>query len=210
MTESVNDPEQLKKNRKVIGAIFGIPIIVLLLSTALYFLVETKTINIGTVNNGQLVTPPLEFSTLPLATSNGETFDYSKPEPKWAFVVIGDSDCINDCERMLYIARQSIISLAKKMHRVRLMYVTTDGAISESLQQRFDREYIGMDVLFANNNDVEKLFEKSDINPLKDNTFYTIDSRGWLMMHYEIADTQQQTLSTLGKAVVRDMKRLIK
>ena len=29
-------------------------------------------------------------------------------------------------------------------------------------------------------------------------------------MDYEIADTEQETLSALGKAVVRDMKRLIK
>ena len=37
-----------------------------------------------------------------------------------------------------------------------------------------------------------------------------LDPRGWLMMQYEAENTEQDTLNTLGKAVVRDMKRLIK
>lgn len=207
-----SEKEQLqnKKNRKVILAIFAIPALVFLVSTGLYFLVETKTVDFGTVNNGQLIVPPLQFSELALTTLSGEKFDYSKPEPKWAYIVFGDKRCIDSCESMLYIARQSIIALAKKMGRVRLMYVTTDGLIDEALQQRFDEEYRGIDIISLNQSDIETLFSESGIRPFKENTFYVADPRGWLMMHYEVENTQQDSLNVLGKAVVRDMKRLIK
>lgn len=207
---SDKDQLQNKKNRKVILAILAIPCAVFLFSSLLYYLVENRAVDLGTVNNGALIVPPLQLAKQPLSTIDGQPFDYSKPEPKWAFVVIGDRYCIDDCERMLYIARQSIIALAKKMDRVRLMYITTDGSVSSEFQQRIDREYIGMDIVNLEPKFVEDLFSGSDIDPFKVNTFYVVDQRGWLMMHYQVEDTEQDTLNGLGKAVVRDMKRLIK
>ena len=207
---SNKDQIQNKKNRKVILAIFGIPVAILLLSSLLYFLVETRTVDLGTVNNGELIVPPLQLAEQPLSTIDDQAFDYSKPEPKWAFVVIGDRHCVDSCERMLYIARQSIIALAKKMNRVRLMYITTDGSVSSEFQQRIDTEYIGMDIVSLSRDAIGSLFSGSDIEPFKSNTFYVVDQHGWLMMHYQVDDTEQDTLNGLGKAVVRDMKRLLK
>ena len=207
MSHSKTD-EQVKKNRKVILGIFGIPALVFLLSTGLYFLVETKAVDLGTVNNGQLITPPLPFAELPLTTLTGEAFDYSKPEPKWAFVVLGDRYCQGECERMLYIARQSIISLGKKMGRLRLIYVNSDTVIEPALQQRFTEEYRGMDVVVLEKKVLQDMFK--NIDPYQQRTFYVVDPRGWMMMYYQVEDTDQETLATLGKAVARDMKRLIK
>ncbi|WP_235015375.1 hypothetical protein [Oceanicoccus sp. KOV_DT_Chl] len=208
MSES-GSVEQNRKNRKVILGIVGIPALVFLISTGLYFLVESKAVDLGTVNNGELVVPPLPFFELPLKTLSDEIFDYSKPEPKWAFVVFGDRHCEGECERMLYIARQSIISLAKKMGRVRLIYVTSDAVIDAQLQQRFDDEYRGMDILTLAPDELDSFFPAT-IDPYQSRTFYVVDPRGWMMMFYQIEDTEQATLATLGKAVTKDMKRLIK
>jgi cytochrome oxidase Cu insertion factor (SCO1/SenC/PrrC family) len=210
VTEQLTEKQQLRKNRKVILGIFGIPALVFILSSMLYYLVENKSIDLGTVNNGELVTPPLQFSGLPLVDDRGEVFDYTKPDPKWAFVVFGDSECIGSCERMLYIARQSIISLAKRMGQLRLMYVTADGVIGNELQQRFEREYIGMDTVSVTDAEVDKLFVDANIDPFQPNSFYVVDNRGWLMMVYQIENTNQENINALGKAVVRDMKRLLK
>ncbi|ARN74067.1 SCO family protein [Oceanicoccus sagamiensis] len=207
--KSEKEIEINKKNRKVILGIFGIPALVFILSTGLYFLVSSKTVDMGTVNNGALVVPPLQFAELPLMNLDGQPFDYSKPEPKWAFVVLGDQRCEGNCERMLYIARQSIIALAKKMNRVRLFYVTNNG-IDEALSERFKTEYKGIEVIALKDSDVRQLFSPVELEPFKASTFYVVDPRGWLMMHYEAENTEQDTLNTLGKAVVRDMKRLIK
>ena len=207
--KSQQEVEQNRKNRKVILGIFGIPALVFILSTGRYLLVSSKAVDMGTVNNGELLVPPLQFAELPLMNIDGETFDYSKPEPKWAFVVLGGQRCEGSCERMLYIARQSIIALAKKMNRVRLIYVTNNG-IDDALKERFDTEYKGVDVVSLQDVELQQLFTPVDIDPFKVNTFYVVDPRGWLMMHYQAENTEQDTLNTLGKAVVRDMKRLIK
>lgn len=212
MTESYTpqEKEQNKKNRRVILGIFGIPVLIIVLSTALYYLVESKAIDLGTVNNGELISPPLQFSELPLQTLSGEVFDYSKPEPKWAYVVVGDRECKDYCERMLYIARQSITALAKKMGDVRLLYVTTDNEISDELQQRVEREYRGIDVIKLSSTELSDFFVSTNIDPLQDKQFFVVDRHGWLMMRYTVSDTDQDTLNVLGKAVVKDMKRLIK
>ncbi len=209
MSDPVVNPEQNKKNRRVILAICGIPVLVILASSIMYYLVNSKTIDLGTVNNGKLITPPLQFTELPIKNLDGSQFEYSKPDPKWAFVIIGDQYCQNACEQILYVARQSIISLAKKMNNVRLMYITTDGKISDSLQQRFDKEYLGMDVVTLSQAELSKLFLDSETNPFANNSFLVADRRGWMMMQYQVEDTEQETLYHLSKAIVVDMKRLI-
>jgi hypothetical protein len=201
---------QLKKNRRVILAIFGIPALVILLSSVMYFLVESKAVDLGTVNNGELITPPLPFSTLPVSRLSSDAVDDPNHETKWAYLVIGDRQCLDSCERMLYLARQSIVALGKKMGRVRLVYLSTDGKISSALQQRFDEEYVGIESLAIDAGQLEQFFSSSKIQPLADRQFFVVDPHGWLMMRYQVENTAQDTLNTLGKAVVKDMKRLIK
>ena len=206
MKEKEHISAQQKNNRKVIVAICGIPVIVILLSSLLYYLVNSKAVDLGTVNNGELITPalllPSDLISAPIADGDDE--------PKWAYMVIGDRNCTNECERMLYIARQSIVALARKMGRVKLVYISTDGEISESLSQRFAREYIGIEVHRRTNDFVVDLFSGSEIDPFDTMQFFVVDPRGWLMMRYTVKDTSQETLNVLGKAVVRDMRRLIK
>lgn len=208
--DSAQDSVQQQKNRRVLLGIFGIPALVFIFSSGLYYLVNSGALELGTVNNGELVTPPLPLTDLPLQRVDGSDFDYSLPEPKWTFLVIGDSVCTGECERMLYVARQSIVAMGKKMHEVRLAYLTETGEIADSLQQRLDEEYRGTEVFTVNSTHLQGLFADSAASTDQPRSFFVIDPRGWLMMYYQVADTQQDTLNTLGKAVVKDMKRLIK
>ena len=210
MAEEQVNSDQLRKNRRVLLGIFGIPVLVVGLSTLLYYMVTSGMVELGTVNNGELVTPPLKFSGLPLKAEDGSPFDYSKPEQKWAFLVIGDGDCSGDCDHMLYVARQSIIALGKKMDRVRLIYLTRTGNIGEGLRQRFDKEYRGMDVITVDDQALIDLFAHAKAQPDQPRSFFVVDPHGWLMMFYQVPDTEQHTLTALGKAVLQDMKRLIK
>ncbi len=210
MVEQAAERERIKKNRKVLLGIFGIPVLVIGLSSLLYFMVTSNVIKLDTVNNGELITPPLKFDELPFMTMDGKAFDYSQPEPKWAFVVFGDQFCAGDCEKMLYIARQSIVAMAKKMNRIRLIYVTTAYNIESSFYERIKSEYVGMDVLTISKSELDGLFHSAAVSPLQDRSFFVVDEHGWMMMTYQVPDTEQETLNTLGKAVIRDMKRLIK
>lgn len=208
MKEKENISAQQKNNRKVIVAICGIPVIVILLSSLLYYLVNSKGVDLGTVNNGELITPPLllpsDLSSLPTETVDGDQ------EPKWAYMIIGDKHCIDACERMLYVARQSIVALARKMGRVKLVYTNTDSEISEALSQRLDKEYKGIEIHNSSSDLVDDLFSGTAVDPFDAMQFFVVDPRGWLMMRYTVEDTSQETLNVLGKAVVRDMRRLIK
>lgn len=202
--------ERASNNKKIFLGIFGIPVLVILLSTVLYFLVESRSIDLGTVNNGELISPPLEFGQLSLTAVDGSPFDYSKPEAKWSFIVIGDQDCSDACEQVLYVARQSIVASGKKMGRLRMIYVSSEGVISSQLQERFAQEYLGLKVVVMSFAELDKLFKESTIDPFASNQFFVADPRGWLMMVYKVDAVDQEALNTLGKAVVRDMKRLIK
>lgn len=201
---------QSKENRRVLLGIFGIPILVLLFSTGLYYLVDSGTVELGTVNNGELIRPPLKFTDLPLRTPTGEPFDYEQSDPRWTFVVFGDSECAGDCERMLYIARQSIIATGKKMHRLQLAYLTSTGPLEPSFERLIDEEYHGLRVVAVDEVELQALFADAKPQPYQPRTFFVVDPHGWLMMFYQVEDTGQQTLNALGKAVVKDMKRLIK
>lgn len=197
-------------NRRVILWLFGIPIVVFALSTALYYLVTHDMVHLGTVNHGKLVNPPLRLTDLPLKTLDGAPYAYDQPEAKWTFLVIGDAECAGDCERMLYVARQSIVALGKKMARVKLAYLTPEPTINPALRRHIDDEYRGLELVHAERADLERLFADAGPQPFQSRSFFVVDPEGWLMMVYQVADTQQDTLNTLGKAVVKDMKRLIK
>lgn len=202
--------QQTKKGRKILLTIIAIPVAIILLSTALYFMVDTKVVDLGTVNNGTLITPPLRFSELPLQTVAGQASVYGGAESKWSYVVFGDSQCLEGCERMLYLTRQTHIALAKKMPRVQRLYVSVDGAISESLHSEIQQHYADSVVATVDEAALRTMFANSAIDPLQKNSFFVVDHNGWLMMVYQADDLQQQTLNDLGKLVLKDMRRLLK
>ena len=210
MVESTVDLEQRKQGRKIILTIVAIPIAIILMSSVLYYLANNKMIDLGTVNNGELVSPPVQFSEMAMQTLNGGIVDYTKPEPKWSFVVIGGKNCLGTCEKMLYLARQTNIALAKRMSQVKRYYVTSDGEISPELSERLKSNYSNVSVVKATKNTINTLFKETGLNPFQENRFYVVDQRGWLMMHYTADNLEQDSLNELGKKIIKDMKRLLK
>lgn len=204
--------EQSKSgNRRVLLGIFGIPVVVFAFSTALYYLVQYEVIQLGTVNNGELVTPPLELNRQQLSRLGGEPYAFEPGEAgQWSFLVIGDQRCVDSCERMLYVARQSIVAMGKKMHRMRLAYLTSAESLDPEFQARIDQEYRSLELLHLPESELAATFSGAKLQAHQPRTFFVVDPEGWLMMYYQVEDTEQDTLNTLGKAVVRDMKRLIK
>ena len=196
--------------RKILIMIFAIPVMVILLSTALYYMVETEVVELGTVNNGTLLIPPLPMNELAVSNKDGLPLGYSESDPQWSFVIFGGKHCDGACERMLYLSRQAHYALEKRFHRIRRLYVSVDGDISSELQQSLDKEYKDVIITSLDKQALLSMFAASGVDPLLDNSFFVLDHRGWLMMYYTADDQQQQTLNVLGKAVIRDMKRLLK
>lgn len=211
MTElAAKQQNKAGSGRTVLYAIVGIPVAVLLLSTLLYYMANNKVLDLGTVNNGVLITPPLQLAELPLTTRNGQPYDYSQPEPKWSFVVIGGSECQHSCERMLYLSRQAHHALERRVPQVRRLYLNYDDSVGQSLQGLLAEQYNTTDMLYVAKKDLQQLLAGSAVAELAENRFYVVDHHGWLMMYYQAEDLQQGTLNDLGKKVIKDMKRLLK
>lgn len=209
--EKIHD-QQRGDARRVISLIVAIPVVIILMSSVLYYMANNQMIDMGTVNNGELVDPPLQFSALPLTDLDGNPLEYMNisGEAKWSFVVVGGRDCLDSCERMLYLTRQTHTALERRYNRMQKIYVSLDGGISSALQKTLDDDYKSTTAISIDSQAVTDLFADSDIDPQRENSFFIVDEHGWLMMAYQADDLQQTTLNTLGKAVIRDMKRLLK
>ena len=208
MTDNVNSTNP-HANRMALVLIFAIPVLVILASTLLYYLADSRVVNLGAVNRGQLITPPIEISGFGLLDSSGQPLDYSQPEPRWTYMMFGGARCEGTCERILYLTGQTHKLLGKKINQVQRMYVSVDGEVDASLQQLIDQQQQGLHLAYADGETVKNLLAGLDVDPLADESFFLVDPRGWVMMYYVASDSEPLTLSNLSKDMIKDIKRLI-
>ncbi|MBU0539263.1 MAG: hypothetical protein KKF24_10630 [Gammaproteobacteria bacterium] len=206
MTTTV-DP---KRGKRLLSLILGIPIAVILLSSAVYYLAKENIINFRTVNRGTLINPVMQLGDLHPQRIDGGEFLFDRAESRWVFMIVGGRDCVDDCERMLYLTRQTHTALGKKVDRVERIYLAVDGPLSANLRDFIDAEHSDMTVLYADGTAFLSNLKNLEIDPFDPRAFYVVDPLGWVMMYYRAGDTEQQTLTTLGKDVLKDMGRLIK
>ena len=203
-------PSETKRSKKLLTIILTIPIAVILLSSAVFYLAKQDIISFTTVNRGVLINPPMQLGDLHPALRDGSEFLFNRAESRWVFMVVGGRDCRGACERMLYLTRQTHTAMGKKVDRVERIYLATDGPLSPQLRDFLEAEHSDMTVLQVDGSVFLRNLKNLDINPFDSSTFYIVDPMGWLMMYYRAADMEQLTLTSLGKDVLKDMGRLIK
>ncbi|GAA4092508.1 hypothetical protein [Zhongshania borealis] len=203
-------PSETKRSKKLLTIILTIPIAVILLSSAVFYLAKQDIISFTTVNRGVLINPPMQLGDLHPALRDGSEFLFNRAESRWVFMVVGGRDCRDACERMLYLTRQTHTAMGKKVDRVERIYLATDGPLSPQLRDFLEAEHSDMTVLQADGSVFLRNLKNLDINPFDSSTFYIVDPMGWVMMYYRAADMEQLTLTSLGKDVLKDMGRLIK
>lgn len=117
--------------------IFLTPIIVIIASTALFYSGFSPT---GKTNNGALLSPPLDLSSLQVEVSEGPLLD--EFPGRWTIVHLLDGSCAENCWKTLYSARQVNIRLAKNSARVvRYLLLNDNSELSESDRARIAEEY---------------------------------------------------------------------
>tara|TARA_R110001583_G_scaffold16518_6_gene67616 strand:+ start:3447 stop:4067 length:621 start_codon:yes stop_codon:yes gene_type:complete len=203
-------PSETKRSKKLLTIILTIPIAVILLSSAVFYLAKQDIISFTTVNRGVLINPPMQLGDLHPALRDGSEFLFNRAESRWVFMVVGGRDCRGACERMLYLTRQTHTAMGKKVDRVERIYLATDGPLSPQLRDFLEAEHSDMTVLQVDGSVFLRNLKNLDINPFDSSTFYIVDPMGWVMMYYRAADMEQLTLTSLGKDVLKDMGRLIK
>lgn len=199
---------ETNSSKLIFSLIIGIPLLVIAFSTLLYQLANRDVINLGTVNNGKLIQPPVAIAELQASHRNGEAVEFNTADSLWQFVVVGDGYCEQNCEAMLYLTRQTHTALGKKMNRVGRMYLNLDSSYSGALDSLLIDEHEKLTPVFANAS-AYKQYQQLELDD-EAQGFYVVDPKGWIMMVYQLPDLDQETLTSTGKLVIKDMKRLLR
>ena len=176
----MSNPEN-SSPKLVLSLIIGIPLLVIALSSVVYQMANREMIALGTVNNGTLIQPPLDITSLEPRHRNGEAVAFNQQDSLWQFVVVGDGYCENTCEAMLYLTRQTHTALGKKMGRVSRMYLNTSSDYSPAFEKLLIDEHEKLTSAFVD----AEAYRQSGL-PLADEArgFYVVDPKGWVMMFY--------------------------
>jgi hypothetical protein len=198
------------KSKKQLTIILAIPIVVVTLSSLVFVLVQKQILVLGTVNIGTLIHPPVQWGDLHPTRVDGGEFEFNRADSTWLYAVVGSSTCTGECERMLYLTRQTHTALGKKMGRVARVYIAVDGPVSTELRQFLQAEHSDITVLNIDRNRFVGAMGGLAIDPMDRRSFYVVDPLGWAMMYYQAQDTRLETLTALGKDILKDMRRLLR
>ena len=210
--------DQTRNTRLIFLSIVGIPVMVVLAATWLWFYVARGDLDLvailGTSNHGSLVQPARSLGEGNLLDSAGVAFRYTDLPPQWTFLVPGRGDCSVDCETLLYLTRQIHLAMGKELGRIRRFYVS-DSTLSETafdvdtlsdkrpapndFEQYMQVEQLGMKTFTLPPDRHASLFAETYDDPT---TWYLVDPAGWIMMSY--------TSEISYKKVISDLKFLLK
>ena len=203
----MSNPEN-NSSKLIFSLIVGIPLLVIAFSTLLYQMANRDMIALGTVNNGELIQPPVAIAELKVRHRNDEAVEFNHADSLWQFVVVGDGYCEQNCEAMLYLTRQTHTALGKKMNRVGRMYMNLGSDYSAELDKLLIDEHEKLTPIFADKTAYQQFSQLVLGDEAKG--FYVVDPKGWIMMHYQLPDLEQDTLTSTGKLIIKDMKRLLR
>jgi hypothetical protein len=210
--------DQTRNSRLIFLSIIGLPVMVVLAATWLWFFVARGDLDLvailGTSNHGSLVQPPRALDDGKLLDSAGTAFSYTDLPPQWTFLVPGKGVCGADCENVLYLTRQINLAMGKELGRLRRFYVS-DSTLADTVfdvaalsdkrpapkdfKQYMEAEQRGMKTFTLPSDKHARLFAESYDNST---TWYLVDPAGWIMMSY--------TSDISYKQVIADLKFLLK
>lgn len=201
------DQAEIQRNRMKLLLIAGVPLIAVLASSWLWYVVATGKVelNLGTKNNGTFVQPMKEIDLLPLVELSGEAYRFEGQEkPWWTFLVFDDGNCEEACQETLFQNRGIKRTLGNKSDYVRLAYVFTGESLDEETRLFFEHDYPRVTVLQSDADAVTNLFAdlKKPVDPFADGVTFLLDPYGLAMMYYTPEQDYQQ--------ITKDMKILLK
>lgn len=195
------DPAAVNRNRLVLLLIAGVPVIVILAATWLWYFVVRGDLDLvgtlGTANNGRLLEPPRPVAALQLVDQAGNPFDLTGGQPRWTLLVPAPGPCGAACEERLYLTRQIHIAMGKEFNRLRRAWVGSArvvetplavAALSDGEPAPVDfsaylrQEQVGLLTLRARGERLRAFFPALAERP---DTWYLVDPAGWVMMAYD-------------------------
>ena len=145
-------------------------------------------------NYGELLLPPAQITTQPLAGEGGKPFSFARLAGSWVLVVSDASACVEACARKVAALSQVRLALGREAGRVQRVFVAEDGRVPDAKSRP---EFEGM-VLAAKPAGVTL-----PAGPGADRDHvYLVDPRGNVMMRWPAAPDR--------KRMYKDLQRLLK
>lgn len=147
----------------------------------------------GRTNHGELVSPARPLPAAQFATPDGKPVDAALFRGKWTLVYLGDGRCEADCQRALWVMRQTRVLLAKDMDRVQRVFIIEQQCCNLTFLQS---EHPGLALLTPQDaTAMLALFPRTDAA----HSVYVIDPLGNLMMRFDARQNPKGLLSDLEK-----------
>lgn len=183
--ESVSQASNNRRTFILLVLVFAIPVILAKLA------LEGDWFNKGVTNHGELLTTPLEFSSL-----------YPEREKKWYLTYISNKPCLNQCENALYSLSQIWTALGREQDRVATAVILTD-----EVQRNRARQLEGapkLKFIPVSTDQVTLTFGSEQVEGI-----YIVDALGNIILTYPLhGDKQQAVLAS--RDILSDMRKLLK
>ncbi len=196
-------------NRRILLAIAGIPLLILLAASLLWFLVASGRLDLvamlGTANRGELLEQPLQLRTLELADASGVGFDPAAGTPRWRILVRGGENCAEDCRELLYYTRQIHRAMGKYQNRIGRVFAVSAQPGEPSIAA-LEVEYPALKVLYTSTAALDALAAGEPVAAAATAAwpaaYYLVDPGGWIILSYPAGAD--------GKDLMADLKFLLK
>lgn len=178
---------QAKSNRSkmlLLVAVFILP--VLFAKIAL----ETDFFNRGATNNGSLLDPVLDFSSM------------SPQDKKWRIMYVLPEQCMATCENAIYSLNQVWVALGREMDRTEALIVTTDTSDQEKLSSLNQQTNIKLHAVTQQS--INQVFKDASTDGI-----FVVDTLDNIILRYPLQQEQQQAIQH-SREILADMKKLLK
>lgn len=167
-------------------AVFLLP--VLLAKLAL----ENGWFNQAATNKGQLLSPPLDVSSL----------DVRQPEPKWKLVYVLPEICNQGCENALYSIIQVRSALGKHSDRAEVVVITHEKSNQAQLTMLQKNQKVRM--LSSDMQSVKEIFKDNSIEGI-----FIADTLDNVILRYSLQiDPKQSVLDS--RDILSDLRKVLK
>lgn len=165
--------------------VFGVPIVMAKLA------LQFNWLDYGVTNQGELLTQELHVSHL------GFTHESVPNEKQWLMMHVLPKSCDEFCQQLLVGINNTYVALGKGMPRVTPVGLYQTAPTDKQLTSIRSHDWVfsSAQPLTLKNADTQKL--------------YLVDPLGNVFMQYNLP-TEQEEITVFGKAVLADMKKLLK
>jgi hypothetical protein len=193
------------RNLRMLATLAGLFLLPLLLAFYMYYATDWRPAN--HVNHGRLISPVRPLPTVHLTrvslgaeseSSNVSSDSSGEFRSRWSFVYIGAGNCDEPCRQVLYVMRQTRLSMNNDMSRINRIFLSTENCCAREF---LVREHPGLVVLDATGAEGARLLQEfpADGRPY---SLFVVDPLGNLMMSY---DSRQNP-----KGLLEDMQKLLR